>query len=81
MHTMKARTLGGLQVSAVGLGCTGLSTNYGQPADRQAGIALIRAAVDQGATFFGTAEAYRPFTNEELPQASARPPITPWSSA
>jgi len=44
----------------------GLSTNYGQPADKQAGIALIRAAVDQGVTFFDTAEAYGPFTNEEL---------------
>ena len=66
MRTMKTRTLGGLEVSALGLGCMGLSTNYGQPADEQAGIALIRAAVDQGVTFFDTAEAYGPFTNEEL---------------
>jgi aryl-alcohol dehydrogenase-like predicted oxidoreductase len=66
MRTMKTRTLGGLEVSALGLGCMGLSTNYGQPADNQAGIALIRAAVDQGITFFDTAEAYGPFTNEEL---------------
>src|SRR6478609_8951535 len=44
----------------------GLSTNYGQPADGQAGIALIRAAVDQAVIFFDTAEAYGPFTNEEL---------------
>jgi len=66
MHTMETRTLGGLRVSALGLGCMGLSTNYGQPADGQAGIALIRAAVDQGVTFFDTAEAYGPFTNEEL---------------
>ena len=66
MRTMKTRTLGGLEVSALGLGCMGLSTNYGQPADKQAGIALIRAAVDQGVTFFDTAEAYGPFTNEEL---------------
>ena len=66
MRTMKTRTLGGLEVSALGLGCIGLSTNYGQPADKQAGIALIRAAVDQGVTFFDTAEAYGPFTNEEL---------------
>ena len=63
---MKTRTLGGLEISALGLGCMGLSTNYGQPADRQAGIALIRAAADQGVTFFDTAEAYGPFTNEEL---------------
>jgi aryl-alcohol dehydrogenase-like predicted oxidoreductase len=66
MRTMKTRALGGLEVSALGLGCMGLSTNYGQPADKQAGIALIRAAVDQGVTFFDTAEAYGPFTNEEL---------------
>lgn len=66
MRTMKTRTLGGLEVSALELGCMGLSTNYGQPADRQAGIALIRAAADQGVTFFDTAEAYGPFTNEEL---------------
>ncbi len=64
---MKTRTLGGgLEVSALGLGCMGLSVNYGQPADKQAGIALIRAAADQGVTFFDTAEAYGPFTNEEL---------------
>jgi aryl-alcohol dehydrogenase-like predicted oxidoreductase len=67
MSTMKTRTLGrGLEVSALGLGCMGLSVNYGQPMDKQAGIALIRAAADQGVTFFDTAEAYRPFTNEEL---------------
>ena len=67
MRTMKTRALGGgLEVSALGLGCMGLSVNYGQPADKQAGIALIRAAADQGVTFFDTAEAYGPFTNEEL---------------
>jgi aryl-alcohol dehydrogenase-like predicted oxidoreductase len=56
---MKGRVLGasGLEVSAMGLGCMGLSVNYGQPADRKAGLALIRAAVDQGVTFFDTAEA------------------------
>jgi aryl-alcohol dehydrogenase-like predicted oxidoreductase len=64
---LKTRTLGGgLEVSALGLGCMGLSVNYGQPADKQAGIVLIRAAADQGVTFFDTAEAYGPFTNEEL---------------
>ena len=64
---MKTRTLGGgLEVSALAVGCMGLSVNYGQPADKQAGIALIRAAADQGVTFFDTAEAYGPFTNEEL---------------
>ena len=61
---MKTRTFGasGLEVSALGLGCMGLSTNYGQPADRQAGIVLIRAAAEQGVTFFDTAEAYPPRT-------------------
>ncbi len=65
---MQVRTLGrsGLQVSAVGLGCMGLSSGYGPPVDKQAGIALIRAAVERGITFFDTAEAYGPFTNEEL---------------
>ncbi len=58
MHTMKTRTLGGdLEVSALGRGCMGLSANYGQPADKHDGIAMIRAAVDQGVTFFDTAEA------------------------
>jgi aryl-alcohol dehydrogenase-like predicted oxidoreductase len=65
---MELRELGrnGLRVSALGLGCMGLSTNYGEPVDESAGIALIRAAVDLGVTFFDTAEAYGPFTNESL---------------
>ena len=65
MHT---RTLGksGLQVSALGFGCMGLSFGYGPATDRNAGIAIIRAAVDAGVTFFDTAEAYGPFTNEGL---------------
>lgn len=64
---MQKRTLGsGLDVSALGLGCMGLSFGYGPPADRQQGIALIRSAVDRGVTFFDTAEAYGPFDNEEL---------------
>jgi aryl-alcohol dehydrogenase-like predicted oxidoreductase len=56
----------GLAVSAMGLGCMGLSANYGDPVDRASGIALIRAAVELGVTFFDTAEAYGPLTNEEL---------------
>ena len=56
----------GLQVSALGLGCMGMSANYGAPGDRQDMIAVIRAAVDRGVTFFDTAEVYGPFTNEEL---------------
>lgn len=63
---MKHRTLGTLDVSAIGLGCMGLTSNYGTPPDRAEAIALIRGAVDHGLTFFDTAEAYGPFTNEEL---------------
>ena len=65
---MQKRTLGknNLEVSALGLGCMGMSTNYGPPRDRQEMIALIRAAFDRGVTFFDTAETYGPFTNEEL---------------
>src|SRR5262249_42791566 len=65
---MKKRNLGRteLSVSALGLGCMGLRHGYGQPVDKQSGIALIRAAVERGVTFFDTAEVYGPFTNEEL---------------
>ena len=55
-----------LEVSALGLGCMGMSANYGPPADKREMIALLRAAVDRGVTFFDTAESYGPFTNEEL---------------
>src|SRR5216684_144346 len=65
---MQKRKLGtsNLEVSAIGLGCMGLSFGYGPAVDKQAGIALIRAAVERGVTFFDTAEVYGPFTNEEL---------------
>jgi aryl-alcohol dehydrogenase-like predicted oxidoreductase len=63
---MEKRRLGNLEVSAIGLGCMGMSANYGPPRDRREMIALIRAAVDRGVTFFDTAESYGPFTNEEL---------------
>jgi len=65
---MKKRMLGGqgLEVSAIGLGCMGMSFAYGPPPDRSQMIALIRAAVERGVTLFDTAEAYGPFTNEEL---------------
>ena len=65
---MQKRKLGtsGLEVSAIGLGCMGLSFGYGPAVERQQGIALIRAAVERGVTFFDTAEVYGPFTNEEL---------------
>ena len=65
---MLKRILGksGLEVSAIGLGCMGLSHAYGPAVDKQSGIALIRAAVERGVTLFDTAEAYGPFANEEL---------------
>ncbi len=64
---MQSRALGkNLQVSALGLGCMGLSFAYGTPVDKQHGIDLLRAAVDRGITFFDTAEAYGPRANEEL---------------
>jgi len=65
---MQTRTLGksGLQVSAIGLGCMGLSFAYGEAPERKDAITLLRAAVDQGVTFFDTAEVYGPFTNEDL---------------
>jgi aryl-alcohol dehydrogenase-like predicted oxidoreductase len=65
---MQTRKLGksNLEVSALGLGCMGMSYGYGPPKDKQEMISLIRAAVDRGVTFFDTAEVYGPFTNEEL---------------
>jgi aryl-alcohol dehydrogenase-like predicted oxidoreductase len=65
---MQKRTLGksGLDVSALGFGCMGISFGYGPAASREEGIAIIRAAVEGGVTFFDSAEAYGPFTNEEL---------------
>jgi aryl-alcohol dehydrogenase-like predicted oxidoreductase len=65
---MEKRKLGksNLEVSAIGLGCMGLSFGYGPAVDKQQGISLIRAAVERGVTFFDTAEVYGPFANEEL---------------
>jgi aryl-alcohol dehydrogenase-like predicted oxidoreductase len=65
---MQKRKLGksNLEVSAIGLGCMGMSFGYGPAVDKQEGISLIRAAVERGVTFFDTAEVYGPFTNEEL---------------
>src|SRR2546422_1558327 len=65
---MKKRKLGksNLEVSAIGLGCMGLSFGFGPAVDKKEGISLIRAAVERGVTFFDTAEVYGPFTNEEL---------------
>src|SRR5438270_3770264 len=65
---MQKRKLGKstLEVSAVGLGCMGMSFSYGPPKDKQEMTALLRTAVERGVTFFDTAEVYGPFTNEEL---------------
>ncbi len=65
---MKKRILGksGLEVSALGLGCMGMSFSYGPPKDKQEMISMLRTAVERGITFFDTAEVYGPFTNEEL---------------
>src|SRR4051812_12046830 len=65
---MQKRRLGksNLEVSALGLGCMGMSFGYGPPKDKQEMISVIRAAVDLGVTFFDTAEVYGPFINEEL---------------
>ena len=65
---MQKRKLGNsnLEVSALGLGCMGMSFSYGPPKDKQEMIKLLHAAVDRGITFFDTAEVYGPFTNEEL---------------
>jgi aryl-alcohol dehydrogenase-like predicted oxidoreductase len=65
---MKQRVLGkrGLKVSAVGLGCMGMSFSYGKPLEKSDAIALLRAAVERGVTFFDTAEVYGPFTNEDV---------------
>ena len=68
MKTIQKRILGksGLEVSALGLGCMGMSWSYGPPKDKQEMISLLRAAVERGVTFFDTAEVYGPYHNEEL---------------
>src|ERR1700722_2679783 len=66
-ETMQKRKLGSnLEVSAIGLGCMGMSFNLGPAMDKKDGISLIRAAVDRGSTFFDTQKISGPFTNEEL---------------
>jgi aryl-alcohol dehydrogenase-like predicted oxidoreductase len=72
---VQTRQLGnsGLEVSALGFGCMGISFGYGRPTTREEGIAVIRAAVDGGVTFFDTAEAYGPYANEELVGAALAP--------
>lgn len=70
---METRTLGGLDVSALGLGCMSMTSAYGPPANRQEMIRLIRTAFERGVTFFDTAEAYGPFANEELVGEALKP--------
>ena len=72
---MKTRELGteGLKVSEIGLGCMSMAPVYGPTVDKEAGIALIRSAHDQGVTFFDTAEAYGPFTNESIVGEALQP--------
>src|SRR4029078_4867974 len=72
---MQKRELGrsGLQVSAIGLGCMGISHAYGTSLSKAEGVKLIRDAVDRGITFFDTAEVYGPFTNEEVVGEALRP--------
>jgi len=72
---MRKRRLGGsgLEVSALGFGCMGISFGYGRAAADDEGIAIIRAAFEKGVTFFDTAEAYGPFSNEELVGAALQP--------
>jgi aryl-alcohol dehydrogenase-like predicted oxidoreductase len=74
-HKMQKRKLGksNLEVSALGLGCMGMSFSYGAPKDKGEMITLLRAAVDRGVTFFDTAEVYGPYTNEELVGEALQP--------
>ena len=70
---MQKRKLGKLEVSAIGLGCMGMTYGYGPPPDKQEMISLIRSAVERGITLFDTAEVYGPFTNEELVGEALKP--------
>src|SRR5580692_2978640 len=72
---MQKRKLGthGLEVSAMGLGCMGMSHSYGPPKDKKEMISVLRAAVERGVTFFDTAEVYGPYLNEELVGEALQP--------
>ena len=70
---MQKRKIGNLEVSAIGLGCMGMSHGYGEPSDKKEMINLIHKAIDLGVTFFDTAEVYGPFTNEELVGEALKP--------
>lgn len=77
---MQQRKLGksNLEVSALGLGCMGMSFSYGPPKDKQEMSTLLRAAVERGITFFDTAEVYGPFLNEELVGEASLPSASRW---
>src|SRR6185295_18371065 len=79
---MQKRTLGksGLEVSALGFGCMGISQSYGRPSSREDRIAIIRAAVDRGVTFIDTAEVYGPYANEDVGGEALEPVVTRWQS-
>lgn len=73
LHTMKTRKLGSLEVSALGAGAMSISANYGPPADRHQGIAVLREAHERGVRFFDTAEVYGPYTSEDLVGEALQP--------
>jgi aryl-alcohol dehydrogenase-like predicted oxidoreductase len=77
---MESRKLGtsGLEVSAIGFGCMGLSFGYGPAVDKEHGIKVIRAAANHGVTFFDTAEVYGPYANEELVGEALPRTMTGW---
>ena len=77
---MQTRKLGksNLEVSALGLGCMGLSFGFGPAVDKKDGIALIRAAVERGVTFFDTAEVYGPFTTRNSSVKPSLPSVSKW---
>ena len=78
METRETGEKLGLEVSALGLGCMGMSFGYGPAKDEQEMVSVIRAAVDLGVSFFDTAEVYGPFTNEELVGKALAPSATRW---
>ena len=75
---METRKIGNLEVSALGLGCMGMSMSYGPSPDRAVMVALLRSAVEKGVTFFDTAEVYGPYHNETLLGEALAPSRAGW---